>query len=65
MDTAVTGTLANARTTATSANTANTIVLRDFTMLNVRASRAVPLAVVHGGGKEIDAALAKAGIPKQ
>ena len=31
----------------------------------VRASRAVPLAVVHGGGKEIDAALAKAGIPKQ
>ena len=31
----------------------------------VRASRSVPLAVVHGGGKEIDAALAKAGIPKQ
>jgi len=31
----------------------------------VRASRSVPLAVVHGGGKEIDAALAKAGIVKQ
>jgi acetylglutamate kinase len=31
----------------------------------VRAARTVPLAVVHGGGKEIDAALAKAGIPKQ
>jgi acetylglutamate kinase len=30
-----------------------------------RAAAHVPLAVVHGGGKEIDAALAKAGIPKQ
>ena len=31
----------------------------------VRAAGAVPLAVVHGGGKEIDAALAKAGIARQ
>jgi acetylglutamate kinase len=31
----------------------------------VRAARAVPLAVVHGGGKEIDAALAQAGIAKR
>ena len=31
----------------------------------VRASRTVPLVVVHGGGKEIDAALARAGIAKQ
>jgi len=30
-----------------------------------RAAAAVPLVVVHGGGKEIDAALAKAGIAKQ
>ncbi len=33
--------------------------------LIARASRHVPLVVVHGGGKEIDAALAQAGIPKQ
>jgi acetylglutamate kinase len=31
----------------------------------VRASAAAPIAVVHGGGREIDAALAKAGIPKR
>ena len=31
----------------------------------VRAAGSVPLAVVHGGGKEIDAALAKAGIARQ
>jgi acetylglutamate kinase len=31
----------------------------------VRAAEAAPLAVVHGGGREIDAALAKAGIPKR
>jgi acetylglutamate kinase len=30
-----------------------------------RAGRAVPMVVVHGGGKEIDAALAQAAIPKQ
>ena len=30
----------------------------------VRAARAVRLVVVHGGGKEIDAALAQATIPK-
>jgi acetylglutamate kinase len=30
-----------------------------------RAAAAMPVAVVHGGGREIDAALAKAGIPKQ
>ena len=30
-----------------------------------RAAAAMPLAVVHGGGREIDAALAKAGIRKQ
>ena len=30
-----------------------------------RAAATMPLAVVHGGGREIDAALAKAGIPKQ
>jgi acetylglutamate kinase len=30
-----------------------------------RAARQVPLAVVHGGGKEIDAALAHASIPKR
>ena len=30
-----------------------------------RAAVTMPLAVVHGGGREIDAALAKAGIPKQ
>ena len=30
-----------------------------------RAAAAMPIAVVHGGGREIDAALAKAGIPKQ
>ena len=29
------------------------------------ASATMPLAVVHGGGREIDAALAKVGIPKQ
>ena len=31
----------------------------------VQAAATTPLAVVHGGGREIDAALAKAGIPKQ
>ena len=31
----------------------------------VHAAATVPLAVVHGGGREIDAALAKAGISKQ
>ena len=31
----------------------------------VRAAGSVPLAVVHGGGREIDAALAKAGIARQ
>jgi acetylglutamate kinase len=31
----------------------------------VHAAATTPLAVVHGGGREIDAALAKAGIPKQ
>lgn len=30
-----------------------------------RLSRAVPLAIVHGGGREIDAALARAGIEKR
>jgi len=30
-----------------------------------RAPATTPVAVVHGGGREIDAALAKAGIPKQ
>lgn len=30
-----------------------------------RAAATTPMAVVHGGGREIDAALAKAGIPKQ
>lgn len=30
-----------------------------------RASATAPIAVVHGGGREIDAALAKAGIPKR
>ena len=30
-----------------------------------RAATAMPVAVVHGGGREIDAALAKAGIPKR
>ncbi len=30
-----------------------------------RVAAAAPLAVVHGGGREIDAALAKAGIPKR
>jgi acetylglutamate kinase len=31
----------------------------------VRAAEAAPIAVVHGGGREIDAALAKAGIPRR
>ena len=31
----------------------------------VRAAETAPIAVVHGGGREIDAALAKAGIPKR
>jgi acetylglutamate kinase len=30
-----------------------------------RGSAAAPLAVVHGGGREIDAALARAGVPKR
>jgi acetylglutamate kinase len=38
---------------------------RDLASEIARASATMPVAVVHGGGREIDAALAKAGIPKQ
>jgi acetylglutamate kinase len=39
--------------------------LRRVAAVIARAAGLVPIAVVHGGGKEIDAALARAGIPKR
>ena len=38
---------------------------RQMARVVARASRAIKLVVVHGGGKEIDVALAQASIPKQ
>ena len=38
---------------------------RAVAMAIARVAAATPLAVVHGGGREIDAALVKAGIPKR
>lgn len=39
--------------------------LRALSVSIARAASAVSLAVVHGGGREIDAALARAGVPKR